>query len=85
MYLTKKLKIVFLFLFISFLNVKDLSSLENKILFKVDNEIITTIDIHEEIKFLKTFSPETNSLSEEELYEISKNSIIRDKIRKLRL
>ena len=85
MYLTKKLKIVFLFLFISFLNVKDLSSLENKILFKVDNEIITTIDIHEEIKFLKTFSPETNSLSEEELYEISKNSIIRDKIKKIEI
>ena len=85
MYLTKKLKIVFLFLFISFLNIKDLSSLENKILFKVDNEIITTIDIHEEIKFLKTFSPETNSLSEEELYEISKNSIIRDKIKKIEI
>ena len=85
MYLTKKLKIVFLFLFISFLNVNDLSSLENKILFKVDNEIITTIDIHEEIKFLKTFSPETNSLSEEELYEISKNSIIRDKIKKIEI
>ncbi len=85
MYLTKKLKIVFLFLFISFFNVKDLSSLENKILFKVDNEIITTIDIHEEIKFLKTFSPETNSLSEEELYEISKNSIIRDKIKKIEI
>ena len=85
MYLAKKLKIVFLFLFISFLNVKDLSSLENKILFKVDNEIITTIDIHEEIKFLKTFSPETNSLSEEELYEISKNSIIRDKIKKIEI
>ena len=66
-------------------NVKDLSSLENKILFKVDNEIITTIDIHEEIKFLKTFSPETNSLSEEELYEISKNSIIRDKIKKIEI
>ncbi len=85
MYLTKKLKIVFLFLFISFLNIKDLSSLENKILFKVDNEIITTIDIHEEIKFLKTFSPETNSLTEEELYEISKNSIIRDKIKKIEI
>ena len=85
MYLEKKLKIVLLFLFISFFNVKDLSSLENKILFKVDNEIITTIDIHEEIKFLKTFSPETNSLSEEELYEISKNSIIRDKIKKIEI
>ena len=85
MYLAKKLKIVFLFLFISFFNVKDLSSIENKILFKVDNEIITTIDIHEEIKFLKTFSPETNRLSEEELYEISKNSIIRDKIKKIEI
>ena len=55
--------------------------LENKILFKIENEIITTIDIFEEIKFLKKFNQETNNLSETELFEISKNSIMKEKIK----
>jgi peptidyl-prolyl cis-trans isomerase SurA len=56
--------------------------LENKILFKIDNEIITTIDIYHEVKFLKIFNPQINDLNNEEQLVISKNSIIRDKIKK---
>jgi len=67
------------------LNVKNLIALENKILFKIDNQIITTIDIYEEVKFLKAFNPEVNKLSENELLEISKNSIIRDKIKTIEI
>ena len=67
------------------LNIKHLIALENKILFKIDNQIVTTIDIYEEIKFLKTFNPEVNKLSENELLEISKNSIVRDKIKKIEI
>ena len=74
----KKLKIFLIFLSI-ILNFKNLNALENKILFKADNEIITTIDIYEEIKFLKAFYPEMNDLDETELFEISKNSILRNK------
>ena len=62
-----------------------LNALENKILFKIDNEIITTLDIYEEIKFLKTFNPEINSLDEKELFEISKNSILKNTIKKIEL
>ena len=62
-----------------------LNALENKILFKIDNEIITTLDIYEEIKFLKTFNPEINSLDEKELFEISKNSILKHIIKKIEL
>ncbi len=85
MYLVKKTKLTFLITFIIIFAVKNLSALENKILFKIDNEIITTIDIHEEIKFLKTFYSEMNDLSEVELFEISKNSIIKDKVKKIEL
>ena len=63
-------------------NFSKLQALENKILFKVDNEIITTIDIYHEVKFLKIFNPQINNLNNEEQLEISKNSIIRDKIKK---
>ena len=85
MYFLKRLKIFLIALLIIFFNVQNLSSLENKILFKIENEIITTIDIYEEINFLKTFNPETKNLSESELFEISKNSILRDKIKKIEI
>ena len=67
------------------LHFQILNALENKILFKIDNEIITTLDIYEEIKFLKTFNPEINSLDEKELFEISKNSILKNTIKKIEL
>ena len=85
MYSAKKLKVFFIFFLIIFLDTQKSRSLENKILFKVDNEIITTIDIYEEIKFLKTFNPEMNNLSETEIFEISKNSILRERIKKLEI
>ena len=67
------------------LHFQILNALENKILFKIDNEIITTLDIYEEIKFLKTFNPEINNLDEKELFEISKNSILKNTIKKIEL
>ncbi len=69
------------FLLIFFIFFK-LQALENKILFKIDNEIITTVDIFHEVKFLKIFNPQINDLNSEEQLVISKNSIIRDKIKK---
>ena len=85
MYLKKKFKIILVVLLLFFLNIKNTIAFENKILFKVDNEIVTTIDIYEEIKFLKTFNPELESLTKEELFEISKNSILKDKIKKIEI
>ena len=84
MYLIKRFKVLLIISLIIFFNFKNLIAVENKILFKVNNEIITTIDIFEEIKFLKIFNPEMNSLSKEELFEISKNSILRNKIKKIK-
>ena len=80
----RKLKVLFIFLSVLF-NSQILNALENKILFKVDNEIITTLDIYEEIKFLKAFNPEINSLNKKELFEISKNSILRNTIKKIEI
>jgi peptidyl-prolyl cis-trans isomerase SurA len=85
MYFLGKLKtLIIASLFIIF-NIQNSNTIENKILFKIDNEIITTIDIYEEIKFLRTFTPEINDLEVAELYEISKNSILRDRIKKIEI
>ena len=85
MYFLGKLKtLIIASLFIIF-NIQNSNTIENKILFKIDNEIITTIDIYEEIKFLRTFTPEINDLEDAELFEISKNSILRDRIKKIEI
>ena len=61
-------------------------SKENKILFKVDNEIITTIDIYNEIKYLETINDKQfQSLEQNKLIEIAKNSLIREKIKEIEL
>ncbi len=85
MLLAKKIKLYIIVIITIILNNQNLTAFENKILFKIDNEIITTIDIYEEIKFLKVFNPKINSLSDVELFEISKNSLIRDKIKKIEI
>ena len=76
------LKYLFISFLLIFFNLCKSQALENKILFKIDNEIITTVDIYHEVKFLKIFNPQINDLSNEEQLDISKNSIIRDKIKK---
>ena len=50
----RKLKIIFIqvLILISF-NQHSLNAVENKILFKIDNEIITSVDVYNEIKYLK--------------------------------
>ena len=85
MLLAKKIKLYVIVIFTIILNIQNLTAFENKILFKIDNEIVTTIDIYEEIKFLKVFNPEINTLSDVELFEISKNSLIKDKIKKIEI
>ena len=59
---------------------------ENKILFKVDNEIITTIDIYNEIKYLEIINDKQfQSLGQNKVIEIAKNSLIREKIKEIEL
>ncbi|MDC0915300.1 peptidylprolyl isomerase [Candidatus Pelagibacter sp.] len=56
-------------------------SLENKILFKVNNDIITSIDIEEEYKYLIALNDNLKKLSQSEIIEIAKKSIIKEKIK----
>ena len=60
-------------------------SLENKILFKINNEIITTIDIFAEIRYLETINDEFRKLKKNKAFEIAKKSLIREKIKEIEL
>ena len=75
---------IILFLILFFSNTVTFS-LENKILFKINNEIITTIDIYKEVQYLKIINPKINELEKEKIYEIAKNSLVKDKIKEIEL
>jgi len=78
-------KKILLILYLLIFTFETLDALENKILFKVNNEIITSIDIFNEIKYLKTLNPEVESLDNQSLFEVAKNSIIKEKIKQIAL
>tara|TARA_A100000164_G_scaffold42229_1_gene32230 strand:+ start:2184 stop:3110 length:927 start_codon:yes stop_codon:yes gene_type:complete len=56
-------------------------SLENKILLKIDNEIITSVDIFLEIQYLTAINKNIVKLKNEKIFEIAKNSLIRRKVK----
>ncbi len=56
-------------------------SIENKILFKINNEIITSVDILNEIKYLSLLNKNLKNLEDHKIYEVAKNSIIKNKIK----
>ena len=60
-------------------------SIENKIIVKVDNEIITYLDIEDEIRYLKALNPKIKKLNKKRLKLISKNSLIREKVKKIEI
>jgi len=57
-------------------------TIENKIILKVDNKIITTLDIFNEIKHLKFFNKSVNQLDDEEIYNLAIQSITKHEIKK---
>ena len=74
-------KFLFLIYILSIFNSSISNSIENKIEFKVNNEIITSIDIIKELGFLTALNPKILELTKDQIFEISKNSIIKEKIK----
>ena len=79
-----KLLMVMIFFFSSAIKSPILAS-ENKILLKVNNELITTVDILNEINYLKSINENINNLENDKLFEMARNSLIKDKIKKIAL
>ena len=76
--------IIFVILFSTVIKFSVLAT-ENKILLKVNNELITTIDILNEINYLKSINKNINNLENRKIIEIARNSLIKDKIKKIAL
>lgn len=75
----KKLKVLIILIYFI---ASQAYALENKIILKVDNDIITSLDIFEEIKTLKFFNENLSQISNEEIYKIGLESLLNHKIKK---
>ena len=60
-------------------------AMENKILFKVNNEIITSMDILTELKYLGIINKDLKKTTNNQAFEIAKRSLIREKIKEIEL
>ena len=60
-------------------------AIENKILFKVNNEIITSMDILTELKYLGIINKDLKKTTKNQAFEIAKRSLIREKIKEIEL
>lgn len=80
-------KILYLLVFIITISLKTniAFAIENKIVLKIDNEIVTSLDVKNEQTYLTALNPNIKNLSQKEIYELSKNSLIREKIKKKEL
>ena len=80
-----QLSSVLLILFIFFLSNKNSLAIENKIILKVNNEIITSVDVFNEAKYLKTLNKNLKNISDKEIIKLAKNSLLREKIKIIEL
>ena len=60
-------------------------SIETKIIHIIQNEIITNIDIKNEFKYLVALNNSLKELDEKKIFNISNESIIREKIKKIEI
>ena len=77
----KKKILIFLFALIC----AEAQSIETKIIHNIQNEIITNIDIKNEFKYLVALNNSLKDLDEERILNISNESAIREKIKKIEI
>ena len=81
----KIFKYTIIFLIYLSIIINHSKSSENKILFKVNNEIITSLDILNELQYLQIINKEFKNIKKEKAFQISKNSLIREKIKEIEI
>ena len=80
-----KKKLFFYSLIIFSLCIKQVASLENIILFKINNLIITTIDVKQEEKYLIVLNQNLKKIDKNKLKSLAIDSIIKEKIKEIEL
>jgi len=80
-----KKKIFFYLIIVFHLCTKQVNSLENRIILKVNDNIITSIDVIQEEKYLKVLNQKLKKIDQNKLKNLAIESIIREKIKEIEL
>ena len=80
----KKFYILILMIFFNGMCLENVSAVI-KIKYKIQNEIITTLDIEKEISYLLALNNQLKNINDKKLIKIAENSIIKEKIKKITL
>ena len=75
----------FLSIIILLLGISYSEAMETKIIYNIQNEIITNVDIKNEFKYLLALNNSLKELNKDKVLKISSNSIIREKIKKVEI
>lgn len=76
-------KILILLILLFNFNYNNSLAIESKIIVKINDKIITNIDIKNEANYLRALNPKLKTLKENKIFEIAKSSLIREKIKEL--
>ena len=76
---------IFFLIILTILTFNKVNSIESKIIHKIENEIITNIDIKNQFKYLVALNNSLKELDKKQILNISNESIIREKVKKIEI
>ena len=76
---------IFIFIILTILVFNKVNSIESKIIHKIENEIITNIDIKNQFKYLVALNNSLKELDKNQILNIANESIIREKVKKIEI
>ncbi len=79
--MNKLVSFLIIFLNILFLSYNVVASQKIQIVYKIDNSLITNIDINNELNYLISLNTKLKDLDKNEIIEIAKESLIRERIK----
>ena len=83
MFKNKSILLLLSFIFLIFNT--NLNGLENKILVKIENQIITSLDVNNEYRYLIALNPSIKNSKKDDILKLAKKSIIQEKIKKIEI
>ena len=78
--MNKLISFSIIFLNIFFISSNIIASQKIQILYKINNSLVTNVDINNELNYLMSLNTKLKNLDKSEIFEIAKESLIREKI-----
>tara|TARA_B100000780_G_scaffold274912_1_gene240664 strand:+ start:1533 stop:2465 length:933 start_codon:yes stop_codon:yes gene_type:complete len=80
-----RLKIVFILIIITLISTLSYSKETVLIIYNINNELITNVDVKREVNYLIALNDQLKNLSKKQILEIAEESIVRETIKKIEL